>query len=99
MLDEIICINKDEIPDSRARVLSCKRFVHYLVTMVVLRSFCVGAYKYERHGSLYDWIVVLKAALGAIYKSQSFIEAIASAAHQAPIFLSRRETYDYVASV
>ena len=67
--------------------------------MVVQGSLSVGVYKYARPDSLPDWIVVFKVAHGASYKRQSAIEATAAADQQAPIFLSRQETYDYVASV
>ena len=67
--------------------------------MVVQGSFYFGVYKYARTGSLYDWMVVFKVTLGASYKSQSVIEAIDDADKKAPIFLSRKETYDYFASV
>ena len=55
--------------------------------MVVRRSFCVDVYKYARPGSLSDRIVVFKVSLSASYEIKSVIEAIASADHQAPIFL------------
>ena len=75
-----MCINKDETPDRRARVLARKRFVHNLAIMVIRGSFSFDIYKYARHGSLSDWIVLFKFAHGQSYKSQSVIEAIASAA-------------------
>ena len=67
--------------------------------MVVQGSFSIGIYKYARSGSISDWIVFLKVDCGASYESQSGIEAIASADQKDPIFLSRRETPDYVTHV
>ena len=99
MPDEIIFINKDEIRDHRSGFLSHKISVHHLDIMVVQRYFCVGAYKYARPGSISNWVVLFKVSLGASYESQSVIEAISSAANQAPILLSSQKTSDYVASV
>ena len=98
-MDEIICINKDEMPYHRARILTRKRFVHNISIMVVRGYSSVGLYNYARPGSLSYWIVMFKVSRGERYKSQSVIEAINAADMQAPIFLSRRENYDYVASV
>ena len=89
--DEIICIEKDEMTDHQARFLTRKIFVHYLVIMIVRGYFSDVVYKYTRRVSISDWIVVFKVDRGAIYKSQNFIENIADATQQAPIFLSRRE--------
>ena len=97
--DEIMCFNKDEMPDRRARVLARKQFTNNLYIMVVCGYFYVGVYKYARPVSLQDWIVVFKVTHGAMYKIQSVIEAIATASQQAPIFLLRQETFDYVASI
>ena len=80
MLNEIPCIDKDEMPDRRARVLARKRFLHNLAIMVVRVSFSVGVYKHARAGSLSDWIVVFKVACSASYDIQSVIEAISAAA-------------------
>ena len=85
MLDEIVFIDKDEIPDRQARFLACNRFVHNLFFMVVLSSFSVGVYKYARPGSLYHWVFVFKVACGASYESQSFVGSIDDAVQQAPI--------------
>ena len=67
--------------------------------MIVRGSLSIGVYKYARPGSLSNWIVVFKVARGASHEIQIVIEAIVAAAKKAPIFLSRQETYDYVASV
>ena len=67
--------------------------------MVVWGSFYVGFYKYARPCFLSDWIVVFNVYGGASYESQIVVEAIADAAQQAPIFLSRWETSDYVPSI
>ena len=93
-----MCIDKDEIMDNRSRVLARKRYVHKLSVMVVWGYFYVGTYKYARPGSLSDLIDVFKVTCGARYNSKSIIESIAAADMKAPIFLSRRETSDYVAS-
>ena len=97
--DDIMYIDKDKMTDRRARVLARKRFVHDLAIMVVRGYLSVGIYKYGRHGSISDWIAVFKVARGASYDSQSVIGAIDTAAHQAPMFLTRQENSDYVASV
>ena len=60
-----MCIYGDEISDSRSRVLACKRFLHNLSIMVVWGSFSVVVYKYEKPGSISDWIVLFKVACGA----------------------------------
>ena len=46
MSDEIMFINKNEIPDRRARVVARKIFLHDLSIMVVRGSFYVFVYKY-----------------------------------------------------
>ena len=74
-----MCIDNDEIPDCRARVLARKRFVYNLAIMVVWGSFSVGVYKHATPGSISDCIVLLKFACGASYERQSIIEAIADA--------------------
>ena len=66
--DEIMWINKDEIPDCWSGFLFCKIFVHELAIMVVRRSLCVDVYKYARPGSLSDRIVVFKVSLSASYE-------------------------------
>ena len=91
MSDEIICIDMNEMPDWRARFVTCKRFIN--------GSFYFGVYKYARPGSLSDCIVLFKVARDERYKIQSVIEDTAAAAQQAPILLSRRETSDYVFSI
>ena len=85
-----MCINKDEIPDRRARFLAFNIFINSLAVMVVQGYFSVGVYKYARPGYLYDWIVVFNVTRVASYDIQSVIEAIAYADHQAPILLSRK---------
>ena len=55
-----MCINKDEMPDRRARLLAFKIFINNLAIMVVQGYFSVGVYKYARPGYLYDWIFVFK---------------------------------------
>ena len=85
--------------DHRARVLACRIFSHYLAIFFLLDSLSVGVYKYARPVSLSDCIFVLKVARSVSYESQGAIEAIAAADQQVPIFLSRQETADYVASV
>ena len=67
--------------------------------MFVRGSFYVGVYKYARPGSIYNWIVVFTVACSVSNYRQGVIEAITAADHQDPIFLSRQETSDYVASV
>ena len=99
MLDEIICINKYKMPDRRDRFLTCEIFINNLSIVVVRGYFSVYVYKYASPGSLSKYIVVFKVNSGASYERQSIIEAISAASQQAPIFLSRRETSDYVASV
>ena len=94
-----MCIDKDEILDLRARVIARKIFVNNIFIMVARVYLYVGDYKYERPGSLYNRIVVFEVAHGKNYKIQSVIEAIADSDQQDPIFLSRKETCDYVASV
>ena len=94
-----MCINKDEIPDRRAIFLAHKRFINNLGIMVVRDSFCVGFYEYAKPGSLSGWIVVFKVACGTRYKIQSVVEAIDAASQKSPIFLSRRENSDRVASI
>ena len=94
-----MCIEKDEMPYRRSRVLICKRFVKYLDIMVLQGSFSVGVYKYARPGSISDWIVVFRVTRDASYDIQSVIEAISAAAQQAPMFLSRRENSNYIASI
>ena len=42
---------------------------------------------------------MFKVARGESYEIQNVIDTIADAAQRATIFLSRRETYDYVASI
>ena len=52
--DEIMCTDKDEMPDRRARILARKIFINDLEIMVVRGSFYVGVYKYARPGSHSD---------------------------------------------
>ena len=78
--DDIICIDKDEITDCWARILTHKIFIHNLAIMVVQVSFYVGFYKYESPESICVWIVVFKVACGASYERQSVIDAIVAAA-------------------
>ena len=89
VLDAIMCINRDEIPYHQYRFLARKISVHNLSITVVRGYLSVGIYKYTRSGSLSDCKFVFKVARGASYDIQIFIYAITSAAHQAPIFLSR----------
>ena len=63
--DEIMCIDKNEIPDRQARILSQKKLVHNRAIMVLRGSLSVGAYKYARSGYLFNWIFVFKFARGA----------------------------------
>ena len=79
MPDEIMCIDKDDIPYFQAIVLAHNRFVHDLSIMVVWGYFYLVVYKYSRPGSLSNWIFVFKVARGASYKIQSGIEAVGSA--------------------
>ena len=88
---EIMCIDKDEMPDHGARVLDCKRLINDLAVKVVWVSFSAGVYKYAMPSSLYDGIVVFKVARDTSYDNQRVIEAIAAADQQAPIFLSRKK--------
>ena len=80
-------IKKHEIPDHRARVIDCKRFINDFVIMVVQVSVNVGVYKYARHGSLSDWKVVFKVACDESYDIQRVIDSVSAATQQNPILL------------
>ena len=76
-----------------------KRFIQDLGIMKSPKGFSIGVYKFSTPGCLSDWVAVIKIASGTNDQSRCVQEVIAAASQQAPIFLSQRETCDFIASI